>query len=394
MVRGNLIAEVGSFSEVRQHAQDARLIDLSDRTVLPGLIDAHTHLLQNYDPAIGLDDRNMVLTVALLSPASRALLGAAMARQDLDAGITTVRDLGNSGVNGDVALRNAIAAGYVTGPRMVVSTRALSPPGGQFPPLQKGAQELVEQEYAVVGTADDARRAVQAAFYDGADLIKVIVSNEWNNALDLDTLQTIVHEAHRVGRKVAAHATDEFACTLAVKAGVDSVEHAYRIDDDALKAMADGKIYLVPTDSPTDVVRTILAADPRSAGFSDDAARDLLRAKAGRLKRAIAAGVPLAFGSDMYYAVPSMTRGEASIAALRAYADEGLSPLQVLRMATADAAALLGMGDRIGDLKARMAADIIAVEGDPLSDVRALQHVSFVMRAGAIVRGEGALQAR
>jgi len=142
LVRGDSIAEVAAF-DVRQHARKARLVDLSARTVLPGLIDTHTHLLENYDPAVGLDDTNIVLTVASMSPAARALRGAAMARQDLDAGITTVRDLGNSGVNADVALRDGVAAGYVAGPRMVVSTRALSPPSGQFPALQKQAQELV-----------------------------------------------------------------------------------------------------------------------------------------------------------------------------------------------------------------------------------------------------------
>ena len=385
LVRGDSIAEVGAFDDVRQHARDARLVDLSARTVLPGLIDTHTHLLENYDPSVGLDDTNIVLTVASMSPAARALLGAAMAREDLDAGITTVRDLGNSGVNADVALRDGIAAGYVAGPRMVVSTRALSPPGGQFPALQKQAQELVDQEYAVVVTVDEARRAVQAAFYDGADVIKAIVNNA-SNVLDPDVLQAIVREAHRVGKKVAAHATSELACSLAVKAGVDSIEHAYRIDDATMRAMADAKIYLVPTDPPADVIKRILDARASSGTPSGDVVQKLFEGNADRLKRAVAAGVPLAFGSDMYFAVPGMTRGEASAATLRAYAAEGVPPLQILRMATINAAALLGMGNRIGDLKPGRAADVIAVEGDPLADVASLQHVTFVMKAGLVVR--------
>ncbi|MEP7002829.1 MAG: amidohydrolase family protein, partial [bacterium] len=207
IVEGDHIKAVGSGAAT---ASGARVIDLGNVTLLPGLIDTHTHLLQNYNGRLGGDDENMLNTVATMSPAARALLGAQMAREDLEAGITAVRDLGNSGWNGDVALRDAINKGYVVGPRMQVSTRALSAAGGQFGELQPAAQALVEQEYAVVSTPDEARRAVRQAFYDGADLIKVIV-NTGSRVVSLEEMKAIVEEARRVGKRVAAHAIGDTA---------------------------------------------------------------------------------------------------------------------------------------------------------------------------------------
>src|SRR5262249_53178174 len=199
IIEGERMKQVGSGIAV---PVGAKVIDLGNATLLPGLVDAHTHLLQNYDFALGGDDNNMALTVAQMSPAERALLGAKMGREDLEAGITTVRDVGNSGINGDVALRDAINHGWVSGPRIVASTRALSAAGGQFGHLQHDAQALVAQEYVEIATVDDARRAVQRAMYDGADCIKVIV-NTGPRVVSLEEMKAIVEEAHRVHKKVA-----------------------------------------------------------------------------------------------------------------------------------------------------------------------------------------------
>lgn len=222
IVEGERIKEVGPDLAV---PAGAKVIDLGNATLLPGLIDAHTHLLQNYDFALGGDDNNMILTVTQMSPAERALLGAKMGREDLEAGITTVRDVGNSGINGDVALQDAINHGWVTGPRIVGCTRALSAAGGQFGKLQHNAEALVEQEYVEIATVDDARRAVQRALYDGADCIKVIV-NTGPRVVSLEEMKAIVEEAHRVHKKVAAHAIGDDATRIAAEAGVDSIEHA------------------------------------------------------------------------------------------------------------------------------------------------------------------------
>jgi imidazolonepropionase-like amidohydrolase len=392
LIEGERIKEVGPDSTVAPHASNAaRVIDLSKASVLPGLIDCHTHLLENYDAAQGFfDDPNMILTVSEMSPAKRALLGAKMGREDLEAGITTVRDVGNSGLNGDVALRDAINAGWVVGPRMLASTRALSATGGQFGQLQAGAQNIVEQEYAVVSGVEEARRAVRQAFYDGADLIKVIV-NTGPRVLSLDEMRVIVEEAHRVHKKVAAHAIGDLATHVAAEAGVDSIEHAYEVPDDVLAMMAVKKIYLVPTDYPWESYYSVFKSgnhSPEQQKKLEADSRQFADSNAHRLARALKAGVPIAAGSDEYYQEPGKTRGESSVAIYRAYAATGMAPINVIRAATVSAADLIGWQDRIGTIEAGKFADIIAVDGDPLKDLTQLEHVSFVMKGGAVIKSQ------
>jgi imidazolonepropionase-like amidohydrolase len=365
----------------------ATIVDLGAVTLLPGLIDCHTHLLMNYKGAYGGDDPNMALTVATLGTTRRVLLGVAMGRQDLEAGITTVRDVGNSGWGGDVALRDAIADGWVTGPRIIASTRALAAAGGQFGTLAPEAQSLIQQEYVVVSGVEEARRAVRQAFYDGADLIKVIV-NTGPRVVSLEEMKVIVDEAHRVGKRVAAHATSDSATRIAALAGVNSVEHGYTISDDALRMMAAKGIYLVPTDYPAAFYVDALAPNGLSATERDRelaGARKFEALSRDRLNRAIKLGVRIAFGSDEYYDVPGRTRGQASLLPLEAYQNDGMSPLDVIRAATINAADLIGWGDRLGVIEAGKRADIIAVDGDPLKDVRALEHARFVMKDGVVI---------
>ncbi len=232
LVVGEKITAVGSGLAI---PTNARIIDLGAATLLPGLIDAHTHLLQEMDGTnLLLQDVETLRIVATQSTAERALLGAKLGREDLEAGITTVRDVGNSGVNGDVALRRAIQRGWVPGPRMVTSTRALAAQGGQFGTLTPAAQELIKEEYVTVRGAESARQAVRQALYDGAGCIKVIVNGSPAN-LTLDEMKAIVDEAHTAGVKVAAHATDDKTTRIAAEAGVDSIEHAYMVPDDPLK---------------------------------------------------------------------------------------------------------------------------------------------------------------
>jgi len=388
IIDGARIKEVGPGIPIPAGAQ-VQVIDLGKATLMPGLVDAHTHLLQNYDFAYGGDDNNMVLTVAQMSPAERALLGAKMGREDLEAGITTVRDVGNSGINGDVALRDAINKGWVSGPHIVASTRALSAPGGQFGNLQHDAQALVEQEYVAIATVDEARRAVQQAFYDGADCIKVIV-NTGPRVVSLEEMKAIVEEAHRVHRKVAAHAIGDDATRIAAEAGVDSIEHAYTVPDDVLQMMAAKKIFLVPTDYPADFYMSFVSAtktaDERKqeeAMFSRFAQRNH-----DRLRRAIAAGVRIAAGSDQYYQVGKLTRGESSKRTFQAYSESGMTPWQIIQAATVNGAELLGWQDRVGSIEPGKFADILATDGNPAEDVTELQKVKFVMKSGEVVRND------
>lgn len=385
IIEGERIKEVGPALAV---PAGAKVIDLGSATLMPGLIDAHTHLLQNYDFAVG-EDENMVLTVAQMSPAERTLLGAKMGREDLEAGITTVRDLGNSGINGDVALRRAINHGWVMGPRIIASTRALSAAGGQFGKLQHDAQALVEQEYVEIATVDDARRAVQRAFYDGADCIKVIV-NTGPRVVSLEQMKAIVEEAHRVHKKVAAHAIGDDATRIAAEAGVDSIEHAYIVPDDVLKMMAAKKIFMVPTDYPEALYTEFIpaTATPEERKETETRMQKFAQDNHDRLKRAVAAGVRIAAGSDEYYQMGKRTRGESSTLIYEAYRDSGMTPWQIIEAATVNDAELLDRQDRIGSIEPGKFADIVATSGDASQDVTELEKVKFVMKGGEVVRND------
>ncbi|HEX3525818.1 MAG TPA: amidohydrolase family protein [Thermoanaerobaculia bacterium] len=382
LIQGDRITAVGTGVRI---PPGAKVIDLRRETVLPGLIDAHTHLLSNYDPRH--DDQANDRYFISLEPAQRQAVGAAMAREQLLAGFTTVRDLGNSGGTNDVVLRNAIRDGKVAGPRMVVSTRALAPPGGQVDPPDDKNRAFVEREYAEVSGADEARQAVRRAIVDGADVIKIIV--DANSSLSPAEVKAIVDEAHKHRRKVAAHATTAEAVRIAAEAGVDSVEHAYTVTDDVLKLMARKKIFLVPTDHPLDHYLPKPQGDAASwvqERLHDGAVALNVSGNRGRLARAVKLGVPIAAGSDNYYAVPGKTRGQAAADVFRAYADAGLTPLAILQAATLHAAELLGWQDRVGSIARGKYADLIAVAGDPLVDIKALENVGFVMQGGAVVK--------
>ena len=328
----------------------------------------------------------MISTIAQRSTADRALLGAKLGREMLEAGVTTVRDVGNSGLNGDVALRNAIQRGWVQGPRISACTRALAPHGGQFGTLQPAAQGLIEQEYVTISGVEEARRAVRQAIADGADCIKVIVDNG-HNLLSLEELKVIVEEAHRKKRPVAAHTTTDESIRNAVEAGVDSIEHGYSLPDDVLAPMARKRIFLVPTDGPMDVCDRFdtKTGDAERQRHMKERCRKSITKANDRLRRAVAAGVRLAAGSDMYIAMPGLTRGQASVQSFSAYAEAGLKPVDVLRAATVNAAELLRMQDRIGSLEPNKLADLLAVEGDPLKDIGALKQVRFVMKDGQVI---------
>jgi imidazolonepropionase-like amidohydrolase len=392
LIRGTVIADAGPFADVKAGAPpDVRVIDLGPATVLPGLIDVHAHLLDAMEGQWSPGDA-ILLTVARLGPAARALLGAANAREVLEGGFTTVRNLGHSGVDGDAALRDAIAAGWVPGPRVLAATRKITPPGGQAVALRlEGLDALIRHEFLPITGEEEARRAVREALAAGADVIKIVVDDR-KRVLTRAEIAAIVEEARHGGVKVAAHATSDTAVNAAVEAGVDSIEHGDDASDKTLQLMRLRKRILVPTvwsaAGLRDVYLTPYRGTPQEAAI-EAAIKDYADTARKRLQRAIAAGVRIAAGSDMWNRYPGKTRGQATHIMFDGLHAAGLPPADIVRATTTVAAELLGWQDRIGSLEKGKLADVIAVDGDPLADVTALSRVRFVMKDGAVIVDKG-----
>jgi imidazolonepropionase-like amidohydrolase len=383
-VESGRIRQAGDFATVAAAApKDARVIDLSRLTIMPGLIDCHAHLLAAMDPGNGPSD-SLILTLATETPAKRALQGAAMAREMLDAGFTTVRNVGHSGVEGDVALRDAIRSNWIAGPRIVAAARKIAPIGGQALPVQSAvAGALVEQDFLIASNPEEGRRAVLEDLRVGADVIKV-VADDWPRVMADDTLRAIVEEAHRVSVRVAAHATTRVGIQAAIAAGVDSIEHGDEASDAQFQTMRDKHIVLVPTVWPKDILPVPRAMTDRP---DIEAIKDgWIAGERSKVDRARKAGVTIAFGSDMWFRYPDKTRGLATMLVLEAMQTYGLSPIDVVRAATINAAALINVDRVTGVLETDAVADVIGVGGDPLADVHALENVQFVMKEGLVVR--------
>ncbi|MBL8151719.1 MAG: amidohydrolase family protein [Blastocatellia bacterium] len=379
IVKGNVIEVVGENLPIPEGAQ---VIDLKQSTVIPGLIDAHTHLLYLENPSGTLSSEN-IKALTIEGTPLRALRGSSRARTFLMAGITTVRDLGNSGRFGDVALRTAIDEGTVDGPRMYVSGPGLSSEGGQFPGLQFNYRAIAEEEYRVVRGATDASIAVRENATYGANLIKIYSNNTPNRTLlSLEEMKAIVQEAHLLGMKVAAHATSDLAVLRAVEAGVDSIEHGYEISDTTLKLMKEKGTVLVPTDGDVKILKRYFE---KAKIIPVPTEQDILKFSSpshSRIQRAIKAGVTIVAGSDMYIDL-DMPQGEAAKRVLFAYREAGMEIPHILQSATINAARLIGE-QKLGMIKPGSFADIVAVEGNLAEDFNKIEKVKFVMKNGTI----------
>ena len=375
-IRGERIKAVGSAVDVMKDAPaSTAVLDLGDVTLLPGLIDCHTHLMARLPG--GAD--GYALNLATKSQAYRALEGAANARVTLEAGFTTVRDVESEGsAYADVALRDAINNGLVYGPRMRVATRGIAAigqyePFGISPDLTDfptGAQ--------MVSGAEEARRAVREQIGHGADLIKVYA--DWlSPTLTVAEMQVIVEEAHKANRKVAAHATTTDGIRNAVQAGVDSIEHGNHATQADLELMKSKGVYLVPTLSGTDAH---LAKKPDD--FTSLRAKAYLEASNKSVTMARQIGVKIADGSDPATAERHGKNAEE----LQSMTRRGLSTLEAIRAATTSAADLIGWPDDVGAIEAGKFGDLIAVQGDPILDIALLQHIKFVMKGGTVIKNE------
>ena len=378
VIEDGKIVSSGAAADAKVPA-DAERIELPNATVLPGLIDAHTHL--TFDPKFGYDRLS-------ISIPRETLTGAKNARITLLAGFTTVRNVGASGYS-DVALRDAINAGDVPGPRMLVSGPALGITGGHCD------NNMLPSEYHAVGdgVADgiaQVQHKVRENIKYGADVIKVCATggvlslgdNPQASQYTLEEMKAIVADAHRLGRKVAAHAHGAEGIRWAAEAGVDSIEHGSYIDDAAIAMMKEHGTYLVPTlylgDWMIDNAGLTRLPPPLLAK-----AKEVIPAARKNIAHAFASGVKVALGTDAAVYPHGMNGHEFAV-----MVKLGLTPLQSIQAGTMNAADLLGWSGKVGTLEPGAWADIVAVDGNPLKDITTLERVKFVMKGGDVVKNE------
>jgi imidazolonepropionase-like amidohydrolase len=380
IVEGDHITQVGQSLAVPAGAQ---VIDLGDATLLPGFIDAHVHM----DQEGGNDWYRDFYQNALRFPAEQALYAARYARVTLDAGFTTVRDLGSDDFVA-LGLRNAINAGVAVGPRMLIANHGIGSTGGHadqapYPPDRVKPAGTIQ---GVCNGPAECREAVRYQIKYGADVIKCMPSGgvlSLSDPVDVpeltqEEMNAIVSEAHAWHRKVAAHCHGDAAAKIAIAAGVDSIEHGSFLQDDTLRLMKEKGVYLVPTlfagfwvGEKADHFPPPIAVKARAAAA----------AMQSMFQRAMKIGVKVAFGTDSAVEPHGLDAHEFAL-----MVKNGMTPAQALLAATASAADLLGLADKIGTLETGKLADLVAVPGDPLEDIRQTEKVTFVMQGGRVIR--------
>ena len=387
VVTGDKIVGVGTSAAIPAGAET---IDLGDATLLPGFIDAHTHLTSMYVE----DFKQARLDTLQKTVAEMTLDATANARVTLMAGFTTVRDVGSSNYM-DVGLRNAIADGVVPGPRMLVTVHALGATGGHCDHEDGYREGLFGHESnpldGVINGADQARYAVRLDHKYGADMIKVCASGGVLSPTDdVDTpqltqaeLDAIVDEAHALRRKTAAHAHGAEAAKRAIRAGIDSIEHGSFLDDEALDMMKQHGTYLVPTLMAIQGLQERFNRGtyvPPAIAAKAHAATNAIHST---FQRALAKGVKIGLGTDAGVYPHGRNPEE-----FHQMVDLGMKPIDALKAGTSSDAELLGMADKIGTLETGNLADVVAVPGDPLQNIRVTEQVFFVMKEGVIFKNE------
>ena len=369
LIEGNRITATGA--SVR-HPQDAEVIDLGDATLLPGLIDAHVHLFLHP----GAEDLQTVQE----SVPQRTIMAALAARDDLMAGFTAERDMGTEGAgSADTAVRDAIDKGLIPGPRLRISGNAIDVLGGHEDAAGFNPEQRVLPNATQANDAADLVRVIRQQFKEGADFIKIyetgrdqLRNGEFSTPFQYTEaeLTAAVREAARVGRRVAVHATGEPGTLYAARAGVVSIDHADQLSLETMQLMRQKHIFAVPTFA---ISEYFAEQNPARRPTQDYHAREF--------RKQLMAGVPIAMGSDVG-PFPHGTQAREFVLLVK----YGMTPLAAIQAGTVNGAALLGWADQIGQLKSGFLADVVAVPGDPLKDIGALEHVKFVMKNGVVVR--------
>jgi len=373
-----IVVENGRITAVGANASPpagAEVIDLSNLSVLPGLVDAHNHLALTYK----MEPENNVyyLTYVMDSTALRAIQAVSNGMQMLSSGFTVVRDLGNNGNYADTALRVAIDQGWVPGPTIVNSGIIIGGMGGQFTPSPEMAKDhnIVYPEYLDADTHDEIVKAVRQNILFGAKVIKVCVDCK-PYPYTVEDLKTFVAEAANAGLKVAGHVQTKVGAMRAIEAGFWSLEHSGPMDDEVHKLMANKGIWRVGTETPFTPYRGSKEAFDRTV--------------AG-MKNAWANGVKMAFSTDADYYIPGMTRGEVVINFLLSWKASGIPAKDVLKIMTTNGYEVCDLASKRGPIKVGFPADLIAVPGNPLDDLDALRTVSFVMKDGLVFKRDGVM---
>jgi imidazolonepropionase-like amidohydrolase len=387
IIHGDKIVDAGSNLPI---PNDAQVIDLGDATLSPGFMDAHTHLTADYSG--NYNERR--LQEVDLNVSEQAIRATTFARATVEAGFTTVRDLGSRVVGSrefvDVALRNLINKGVIAGPRMLVATKGIGATGGHFDPTN-GFRDFLfgrEPDYTdgIADGPDEIRKAVRFEVKNGADVIKAAVSGGVLSLADeVDTPQltpaemaALVDESHRLRKKVAVHCHGDQAAREAIEAGVDSIEHGSFMQPETLTMMKRKGTFLTPTLMATEWIMGKIDNYPPALQAKAKAAA---AARSDMFRNAVKMGVKISFGTDAAVFPHGQNAKEFKL-----MVDLGMTPIDTLKSATANDADLLGIAQKVGTLEKGKLADIVAMPGDPTSDITATERVSFVMKEGKIIR--------
>lgn len=373
IVKDNRIVQVGPNLK---YAATDKVIDLSDSWVLPGLIDCHVHITSNYPYRKYAGIANIYATE---STSLRALRGAAVAKQLLEGGFTTIKDIGNDANYATADVIKAIRAGWAVGPTIFYSGKIIAPYGGQSNSVNPEHEGLWQMEYIDADSPDEIRKAVRKNIYNGANTIKM-VADDHPAYYGLEDIKTAVDEAKKAGMKVTVHVMGGEAARNVIMGGAAAVEHGFSLDDELLKLMKERGTFLVGTD---------MSADNFYAyGMSTEASKSTEAMVVDRLKRAYRIGTKMAFGTDIIIDIEGLNRLQSNLKVLQTWKKAEIPPSYILQTMTLYSAELLGTEKTRGVIEPNFLADIIAVKTDPTKDIDAISGVHFVMKNGRVIKQE------